>query len=1048
VIVTGNGQAINGASSFQGIQVNGANAPTVNISNLSVTNTAAIGGNGQNGQNGYYSGGLSYGSGGGGGGGLGAGGGLLVGSGANVTLASVTFTGNAALGGTGGSGGSAQNTAADPVNGGNGGAGGAANNGGSSGGGGAGGTGGHVGGQGTTGTAGASLGAGGGGGGGSGTTSSTSYTANNSGGSGNANGGNGGAGGDGVTNNNGSQGPGTDGGFGGSGGSANGGAIYVATGGTLTILDTPITGAAVAGGAGGSAGVGAGPSAFNGTAGATGTARGAGIYLSGVMANIGVSSGTVTYANTIGGTGLTSGGVTTAINKTGAGTLALTATNDFTGNVNISAGTLSIATTSNLGNVANDVVISGGATLAVTGTTTLANGRAFKIEGASTIDVAASTTTLLQGVIADGASSGSLVKSGDGTLQLSATNTYSGATTVNAGTLRTGSATAIPSGTALTIGASGTFDMNGFSGVFGALTGAGSVTNGGSATASITVGGNNSDSTYSGTIQNGVGTLSLTKVGSGQLTLSGANSYTGPTTISSGTLMLNGSLSSSVTVNSGAAISIGAGSTGTINGNYTQAAGATFRTHVADNSTYGKLVVTGTATLPSNALINVDVASPNFAFTATKLTNIITAGTLVSDGTFSVTDNSNLFDFHAKMNGNAVDLCLSPAGGACGSVSTAVLRDVNATNNTPARGAAVVFDNLLATFASSGTSGNSGMDAVITGLGKLTTEREVSNFVSQTLPLLTGGSTSAVRSTMNSVNNIVQARLNLASGRASGDSFLGDKNLWMKPLASRADQNDRDGVAGYKAETYGLVVGFDDSLSPALRIGGAFTYAGSDINGKSAVAPQSNDVSIYQLIGYGSYAIDGRSEINFQADVGQNTNKGRRQIAFTSSVASSNYDSNMAHLGLGFSRTYPLSSSTTLTPSLRADYIWIKDKSYSETGAGPLNLNVSSRATEAFIVGVDGKLEHQLNDQTILIANLGVGYDTINKQDSINAAFAGASSAAFVTYGIDPSPWLGRAGVGAVYKLKNGLEITGRYDVEYRESFLNQTASANMRWAF
>ncbi|MFH1344952.1 MAG: autotransporter domain-containing protein, partial [Pseudomonadota bacterium] len=158
VNVTGNNQVIDGASAFQGIQVSGANAPTVNISSLAVANTAALGGNGQNGQDGFYSAGLSYGSGGGGGGGLGAGGGLLVGGGANVTLAGVTFTGNTATGGTGGVGGSAQNTAADPVNGGNGGAGGAANNGGTVGGGGAGGLSGNTGTQGTAGTAGATLG--------------------------------------------------------------------------------------------------------------------------------------------------------------------------------------------------------------------------------------------------------------------------------------------------------------------------------------------------------------------------------------------------------------------------------------------------------------------------------------------------------------------------------------------------------------------------------------------------------------------------------------------------------------------------------------------------------------------------------------------------------------------------------------------------------------------------------------------------------------------------------------------------------------------------
>ncbi len=511
VNITGNGQTINGASSFQGIVVNGANAPTVSISSLSIANTAAIGGNGQNGQSGYFSAGLSYGSGGGGGGGLGAGGGLMVGSGANVTLAAVTFTGNTATGGTGGTGGSAQNTAADPVNGGNGGTGGAANNGGASGGGGAGGSGGHAGGQGTTGTAGALLGDGGGGGGGSGTTGSLFYTANNAGGAGNASGGTGGSGGDGVTNNNGSQGPGADGGFGGNGGAAHGGAIYVATGGTLTILDSPISGAAVTGGSGGSSGVGQGPSSFNGVAGTAGAAQGAGIFLNGVKANIGVSGGTVTYGNTISGTGLITGGVNTALNKTGAGTLVLSATNDFTGNVNISAGTLSVAGTGNLGNLANDVIISNGGTLAVTGTTTFANGRAFQIAGLSTIDVASATTTTLQGVIADGATAGSLVKSGTGTLLLSAANTYTGATDVNGGTLRAGSAGAFGAGTSFSVASGATLDLNGFNQTFGALTGAGTVSG--------------ANTTISGTFTPGNGTPGSSMTIGGNLAFQSAAQY-------------------------------------------------------------------------------------------------------------------------------------------------------------------------------------------------------------------------------------------------------------------------------------------------------------------------------------------------------------------------------------------------------------------------------------------------------------------------------------------------------------------------------------------
>lgn len=534
----------------------------------------------------------------------------------------------------------------------------------------------------------------------------------------------------------------------------------------------------------------------------------------------------------------------------------------------------------------------------------------------------------------------------------------------------------------------------------------------------------------------------VTKTGAGTLVLSGTQRYTGATTISAGEMILNGSLTSSVAVNNGAVIGTLAGSTGTITGNYTQAAGAVFRTQVADNSTYGKLVVTGTATLPSNARIDVDVTNPNFSFSAARMANVISAGTLVSDGSFAVTDNSNLFNFRAAKNGNAVDLIVAPA------ISSTVLHDVDVTGNRPARGLAAVLDNLISTYASNGTSGNTDMDSVINAFGRLTTERDVSSAASQTLPLLTGGSIAAVQTTMNDVNGIVLSRLDHISGRASGDSFLGDKYVWLKPFASRADQSERDGVAGYKAETSGLVAGVDGTLSPALRVGGAFAYAGSDVNSKSAVAPQSNDISLYQLIGYASYALNDGSEINFQVDVGQNTNKGRRQIDLNSSVASSSYDSQTAHLGLGFGRAYPLAGGTTLTPFVRADYTWIKDNSYSETGAGALNLNVPSRTAEALVFSLRSKLAHELNDQTTLIANLGIGYDTINDRNTITTAFAGASSAAFVTYGIDPSPWTGWAGVGAVYKLKNGFEITGRYDVEFRESFLNQTASATLRWAF
>ena len=85
----------------------------------------------------------------------------------------------------------------------------------------------------------------------------------------------------------------------------------------------------------------------------------------------------------------------------------------------------------------------------------------------------------------------------------------------------------------------------------GGLTGPGTLglTNTASAAVALSVGNNNASTTFSGMLQ---GAGSLTKIGSGVLALSGSNTYTGPTTISQGKLVVDGWLTNSaVSVNGG-----------------------------------------------------------------------------------------------------------------------------------------------------------------------------------------------------------------------------------------------------------------------------------------------------------------------------------------------------------------------------------------------------------------------------------------------------------------------------------------------------------------
>jgi uncharacterized repeat protein (TIGR01451 family) len=169
------------------------------------------------------------------------------------------------------------------------------------------------------------------------------------------------------------------------------------------------------------------------------------------------------------------------------------------------------------------------------------------------------------------AGAGSLSKMGTGILSLAGANTYTGATTISAGTLRLGANNAIGSGSAVTVAAGATFDLNAFSDVIGSLAGGGTVTSSAAGPVTLTEGGNNTTTSFSGLIQNGSGTVALTKLGTGTLTLSGANTYSGNTTVSAGTLLVNGSQASSAVSVDGGRL----GGTGTVGPISSTASGGT-----------------------------------------------------------------------------------------------------------------------------------------------------------------------------------------------------------------------------------------------------------------------------------------------------------------------------------------------------------------------------------------------------------------------------------------------------------------------------------------
>ena len=192
-------------------------------------------------------------------------------------------------------------------------------------------------------------------------------------------------------------------------------------------------------------------------------------------------------------------------------------------------------------------------------------------------------------------------------LRLSAANTYTGATTITLGRLVLGAANTISSVSSVDI--TGTLDMATFSDTIDALTGAGTVNNGTAGTPTLTVGGNNSSGTFSGVIQNTVGTLSFKKSGNGTETLTAANTYSGTTTFNGGIL------------NAGSATAAGS----------MVFSGGTLQYSAANQQDYSSRFSTA-----ANQAISIDTATQAVTF-ATALVSSGGSLTKVGNGTLTLT---------------------------------------------------------------------------------------------------------------------------------------------------------------------------------------------------------------------------------------------------------------------------------------------------------------------------------------------------------------------------------------------------------------------------
>ena len=286
----------------------------------------------------------------------------------------------------------------------------------------------------------------------------------------------------------------------------------------------------------------------------------------------------------------------------------------------------------------------------------------------------------LSGIISNSTGTAGLIKEGGGSLNLNGINTYNGGTTLLAGTIQLGNVAGLGATSApLTING-GLLNLNGQTNVtVGNLTGAGGmIANNVSSGRVLIIGsGNGSGGNYQGVIVDkttGTGTIALTKTGTGTITLSGPNTYTGLTTISAGTLFINGD-QSTATGNLSVAANATLGGTGIIGGNITIAATGKLEFNLSTNAgshnpldlAAGKaLTFSGASTL---TITSVGGASPGLYTLITggnNITGVAPATLNLPVGwvaTVSISGNSLLLNVVSTGDFTAGNLAVAAAGG-------------------------------------------------------------------------------------------------------------------------------------------------------------------------------------------------------------------------------------------------------------------------------------------------------------------------------------------------------------------------------------------------
>ncbi|RQJ19381.1 autotransporter outer membrane beta-barrel domain-containing protein [Pseudomonas aeruginosa] len=451
----------------------------------------------------------------------------------------------------------------------------------------------------------------------------------------------------------------------------------------------------------------------------------------------------------------------------------------------------------------------------------------------------------------------------------------------------------------------------------------------------------------------------------------------------------------------------------------------------ATNPDTAVVAVSGTAQFAKGSQIQLATQGDDFKAQGTTYT-LIQAGTLQDEGV-SVTSRSALLnvDTYSSGDNRIVARVSTKNQGEVGEVIGQVGGSANA------RHAGAAFSQVVTGLAQDDPS-----DPVFQAYVNASQDpAALKTLAEQLTPEVNGGATQAATSGQTLVGNVTGNRTSSLRGASSGD-VLQETGVWAQALYSDANQDLRDGVAGFNAYSRGIAIGADGKLNDQITLGLAYSFLHTGVNsdGGNTTDVDGNALTLYGGFEQGNYFVDAN------LSYGINDNESKRHIAGT--TAKGDYDSNVLGASLVGGYTYRLSDRFLVEPRLAARYTWVDIDGYREKGSSAA-LRVEDQRYEVAELGggvrVAGNFPFgrgNLQPQLRLMA-----YHDFAADEAKSTSTFMLGGTPFVTQGARSVRNSYEAGIGADYRL-GAVTLGLSYDYVGKSDFNADTFTAKVRYDF